>query len=75
MQITDVSAGGLQYHLVGLNRLFPGCILDLEFQLDDKQRSQIKKQGEIRHVCDNVVGCEFVDKKTSDKALAFYLRF
>lgn len=75
MQISNVSAGGLQYHLVGLNRLFPGCILDLEFQLDDKQCSRIKKQGIVRHVYDNVVGCEFVDNKASDRALAFYLRF
>ncbi len=74
MQITNVSTGGLQYHVVGLNRLFPGCILDLDFQLDDKQCSSIKKQAMVRHIHDNVVGCEFVEKNGSDRALAFYLR-
>lgn len=74
MQITNVSTGGLQYNVVGLNRLYPGCILDLDFELDDKNNSQIKKQALVRHVRDNVVGCEFVDTGTSDRALAFYLR-
>jgi len=73
-QITNVSAGGVQYRVVGLNRLHPGSIIDLDFQLDDKQRSPIKKQALVRYSHDNVVGCEFVDKGDSDRALSFYLR-
>jgi hypothetical protein len=73
-QITNVSAGGLQYRVVGLNRLHPGSIVDLDFQLDNTQRSQINKQALVRYAHDNVVGCEFVDKGESDRALGFYLR-
>ena len=74
MQITNISAGGLQYHVMGLNRLHPGSILDLDFHLDDKQCSPIKKQALVCYVHSNVVGCEFVDQGDSDRALSFYLR-
>ena len=73
-QITNISTGGLQYRVVGLNRLHPGNILDLDFQLDDKQCSPIKKQALVRYTHKNVVGCEFIDKSDFDRALAFYLR-
>ena len=73
-QITNISTGGLQYHVVGLNRLHPGSILDLDFQLDNKQHSPIKKQALVRYTHKNVVGCEFIDKGDFDRALAFYLR-
>lgn len=73
-QITNVSTGGVQYRVVGLNKLHPGSIIDLDFQLDDRQCSPIKKQALVRYTHDNIVGCEFVDKGESDKALAFYLR-
>jgi hypothetical protein len=74
-QITNISAGGLQYSVIGQNRLYPGCIIDLDFQLDDKQFSPIKKRAVVRHSHDNVVGCEFIAKGDPDRALAFYLRF
>lgn len=73
-QITNISTGGVQYRVVGLNKLHPGSIIDLDFQLDDRQRSTIKKQALVRYTHDNIVGCEFVDKGATDRALAFYLR-
>lgn len=73
-QITNLSKGGVQYRVVGLNRLHPGSIIDLDFQLDNKQRSPIKKQALVRYAHDNIVGCEFVDTGDPDRALAFYLR-
>ncbi len=75
MQITNISAGGLQYHIIGLSPLHPGIMLDLEFELDDKQHSSIYKQAMISYVHRNVVGCEFVDKGDPGRALAFYLHF
>jgi len=74
MQITNISAGGLQYRVIGLNRLGPGSILDLDFRLDDKKRSQIKKHALVRYAYKNVVGCEFVDRGDSNRSMAFYLR-
>ena len=73
-QITNISTGGLQYRVVGWNRLHPGSILDLDFQLDDKNCSTIKKQSLVCYVHSNLIGCEFIDKGTPDRALAFYLR-
>ena len=75
MQITNISAGGLQYHIIGLSPLHPGIMLDLDFELDDKQHSSIYKQAMISYVHRNVVGCEFVDKGDPGRALAFYLHF
>lgn len=74
MDIIDLSPGGLRYNVIGVNRLQTGFVLALDFQLDDKQRSLIKKQAMVRSVNSNVIGCEFFDQENINKALAFYLR-
>lgn len=74
MNITNLSPGGLQYSIAGVNRLQAGYVLLLDFQLDNKQRSPINKHATVRSVHDNVIGCEFFEQENVDKALAFYLR-
>lgn len=74
-QITNISAGGLQYRVVGVNKLFAGGVVDLDFQLGDKNNSRIKKRAVVRYSHNNVVGCEFMHRGESDRALGFYLRF
>ena len=73
MSITNLSHGGLQYNIGGVNPLQPGYVLILDFQLDNKQLTPIKKYAMVRSVYDNVIGCEFVEQKDANKALAFYL--
>lgn len=76
IQITDISTRGMQFHIDGLNRLYPGTILVLDFQLDDKQRSPIKKQALACYVDNNVVGCEFINIFSKEKPgndLAIYM--
>lgn len=75
IKITNISLGGLQYRFLGVNRLFPGSIVDLDFYLDDKKHSQIKKRAIVRYSHDNVVGCEFMQLGDPDRSLGFYLRF
>ena len=72
-QITNISISGLQYRVVGLNRLIPGSFIDLDFQLDDKLHSPIKKRALVRYSHENVVGCEFFPKGDSDRVLSSYL--
>lgn len=72
-QITNISASGLQYSVVGFNRLIPGSFIDLDFQLDDKQQSPIKKRALVRYSHENVIGCEFFPKGDSDRVLSSYL--
>jgi hypothetical protein len=72
-QITNISISGLQYRVVGLNRLIPGSFIDLDFQLDDKHQSPIKKRALVRYSHKNVVGCEFLPKGDIDRVLSSYL--
>ena len=72
--ITNLSQGGLQYSFAGVNRLQPGNVVILNFQLDNKQHTPIKKHAMVRSIHDNVIGCEFFEQKKMNKALAFYLR-
>lgn len=73
MNITNLSQGGLQYSTAGVNRLEPGYVLILNFQLDNKQETPIKKHAMVRSVNDNVIGCEFFVQEDINRPLAFYL--
>ncbi len=73
MDISNLSKGGLQYSFAGVNRMQTGSIIALDFELDNRQQTRIKKYAMVRSVNGNIIGCEFVDQDHSDKALAFYL--
>ena len=73
MNITNLSQGGLQYSIAGVNRLEPGYVLILNFQLDNKQQTPIKKHAMVRSINNNVIGCEFFEQENVNRPLAFYL--
>ncbi len=72
----DLSRSGVKIKL-NVERDFKiGDILSLEFSLNDKHRSLIKKDAVIRKISNSYLGLEFnsVDSSDpSDKALGFYL--
>jgi predicted RNA-binding Zn-ribbon protein involved in translation (DUF1610 family) len=72
--ITDLSRSGLRLKLNFSQDLKPGDKLDLEFTLDDKVRSLVKKEVVVRSVNDLSVGVEFIHSEHFDK-LGPYLLF
>jgi hypothetical protein len=76
MVVVDISVGGFGLKL-NVPRLFQvGDELSVEFRLDDKQRSLIRKKVVIQSIRDKDVGVKFVyldDNDDSDQAIGFYL--
>ena len=72
--INDLSRDGLSFTVSGSNRLEVGHVVLLQFDLDDREKTSLRKQAVVRSVNDKVVGCEFIQDRPLEKALAFYLR-
>ncbi|MFO7495842.1 MAG: PilZ domain-containing protein [Desulfobacterales bacterium] len=75
MNVIDVSRSGLKLQPVsGTQRSFQvGEKLLVEFQLDDKTKSHLKKEVVVRTVTRQFIGTEFVADNYYENALGFYL--
>ena len=74
--VKDLSRSGVKIKLNVKKELKIGDILLVEFQLDDNQRSRIKKDAVIKKIFDSDIGLEFksIDSSDpSDKAIGFYM--
>jgi predicted RNA-binding Zn-ribbon protein involved in translation (DUF1610 family) len=74
IHITNISRGGMGFTVSGTHRIEKDQLIQVEFQLNDKNKTVINKQAIVRSVRQNVVGCEFQDSAELDKALGFFLR-
>ena len=76
LSVRNISRGGLKLELKLMPDLKLGSRLSVEFNLDDNQKTLIKKDVIVKVIIDPVVGTEFSSFNTSDpgdKALGFYL--
>jgi len=76
MTVTEISRGGVRLKVMVLPKFEVGATFYVEFHLDDKQQSLIKKEVTARMLADRFVGAEFCSidpSDPSDKALGFYL--
>ena len=76
MTVLDISKGGLKFKMLSTPIFIRGDIIEVEFNLDNKNRTQIKKQVYVRNIKDNFIHVEFCSFNTNDsgdKALGFYL--
>ncbi len=74
--VLDVSRTGLKMKLKQVPDFEVGSIIDVEFTLDDKHNSVIRKEVVVRGILNNTVGGQFTKLNASDpsdKALGFYL--
>ena len=74
--VKNLSRSGVKVRLNVEKGFKIGDILLVEFQLDDKQRSLIKKNAVIKKISDSYLGLEFnsIDSSDpSDKAIGFYM--
>ncbi|HEB49798.1 MAG TPA: PilZ domain-containing protein [Desulfobulbus sp.] len=74
VRITNISFEGLGFEVPGSHRLRPGQKLEIEFHLDDKKRTFLKKEAVVRLVEGGYIGCQFINQQHIEKALGFYLR-
>lgn len=74
-KVADLSLSGLALTIMGSHELQVGDELMVEFTLDDRSNTHIKRKADIRVVGQGFVGCQFdeSDSPTYDKALGFYL--
>ncbi len=74
--VIDISRVGLKLRLWAPSGLKTGDRIIVEFQLDDKNRTDIKKELVIRSMSGDQLGAEFYSidpANVYDKALGFYL--
>jgi hypothetical protein len=73
MQVLNLSMSGIGFITQTFNTLSVDDRIRMNFILDDKKQSIVKKEGVVRHVYGNSVGCEFTDTENIDRNFAFYL--
>lgn len=73
MLITNLSCGGLQFTTSGNHSIEVGQKAQISFTLDDRKKSNIKKNIIVQSVAGNIIGCRFADNETLEQGLRFYL--
>lgn len=76
MTVKDLSGSGVKIKLNVEKDFKIGDIISVEFRLNDKQRSPIKKNAVIKKISDLYLGLEFNSLSSSDpsdKAIGFYM--
>ena len=76
MTVMDISKGGLKFQMESTPLFQKGDILEVEFNLDNKNNTLIRKQVYVRNIKNGLVNVEFcaVDNNaTEDKAIGVYL--
>jgi c-di-GMP-binding flagellar brake protein YcgR len=76
MTVTDISRAGVKFKVMVLPKFEIGATFYVEFHLDDKQQTLIKKEATAKMIADRLIGAEFCSidpSDPSDKALGFYL--
>lgn len=74
IHIHNISKGGVGFTISGLHRIECDQELLLEFQLNDKKKTVLKKLVLVKSVQQNAIGCQFKNNVEMDKALGFYLQ-
>ena len=76
MMVKDLSRTGLRFEMKIKRELKIGDKITVEFQLNDANKTLVKKESVIRSIVDPYVGVEFCAPDATDastQALAFYL--
>ncbi len=75
INVKDISLGGIGFTVSGKNRIEVGQTLSLDFTLDDKKRTMLKKEVIVQSIEGDFVGSYFSDNELFEKELGFFLRF
>lgn len=75
MLVKNVSLTGIGFEVSGHHSIQPGQKALIEFTLDNRKESRIRKQITVRSIRGNFIGGEFLQDQAFEKDLGFYLRF
>lgn len=73
MRVVDISSNGLKLKFNVERHFDGGERLRVEFHLDDKRHTFIKKEVIVRNTFNNLVGTSFSPHEGDDPSLGFYL--
>ncbi len=73
IQINNISRSGLRFTVSGLHRIEEGQKLQVEFQLNDKKKTLLKRELIVRTVRQNTIGCRLTNH-LEEKELGFFLQ-
>lgn len=74
IHVINISQSGLGFTVSGLHRIEKDQLLLVEFQLNDKKKTVLKKRTVVKSIQQNIIGCQFKDDVAMEKALGFYLQ-
>lgn len=74
IHINNISRGGVGFTVSGMHRIEKDQVLHLEFQLNDKKKTALKKRVQVKSVLQNAIGCQFMDADPMERALGFFLQ-
>jgi hypothetical protein len=72
--IEDISASGIRFASLRPHFISRNDIVELKFTLDNPMKTQIQGLVKIMWIIDHNVGAEFVNPKSLEKDLGFYLK-
>jgi hypothetical protein len=73
LTVEDISATGMKLKLNAPQGFAVGDQMEVDFNLDDKHRTLIKKRVIVRNINSPFIGVAFGPAEALDKALGFYL--
>jgi len=71
--IEDISAGGVRFASIKPHYISRNDTVELKFTLDNPMRTEIHKLVKIKWIIDRNVGVQYIDPKSLEKDLAYYL--
>jgi hypothetical protein len=74
IHIRNISRGGIGFTVSGRHNIEKDLHIVLTFQLNDRKQTKLRKEGIIRSVKGNYIGCQFPPNDPVEKALGFYLQ-
>lgn len=74
IHIRNISTGGIGFTVSGVHRLKKGQLIGVEFQLNDKSQTTLRKKAVVVSVNKNQIGCQFSSSEETGKALGFFLK-
>jgi len=72
--IEDISASGIRFASLKPHYISRNDTVELKFTLDNPMRTQIQKLVKIIWIIDRNVGAQYIDPKSLEKDLGFYLQ-
>jgi len=72
--IEDISASGIRFASLKPHYISRNDTVELKFTLDNQKRTQIQGLVKIAWIIDRNIGAEFINPKSLEKDLGFYLK-